>query len=417
MSSTPDNELENVINLLREAGECLQNRDALLARELMERIAEFSGKVPNADTIVQALRMIVTEASTKAPVMQSTTQTLTTISCQEAITSGDIPGTSDAAGAELQNAAYPELRIFSLRQATVIGPSGAIFTPTGKLLNESVVGVEVEKSLSGLEGRVISTCHNYSGTIAPLHGFWAEGFWHWMLEWLPKVIVLEKSGRRPSYVVPRGRRYIIDSLLMLDVGPERIVEHTHDSYTADELLLTNPVVGGAIERYPAVMFELRERFLKNHDRSVSGPRHLYLSRVNPNRPRRVLNESALEGYLGQYSFESRDMESLPLAQQIGAMRNVDILVGPHGAGMIHSLFMRPNATVIELFAPTYINPCIVSIIRLMNHRYYIVPSTLWTGTYPHGDNIQAFWPLVAAIVERELNSDPFATERSKFNIR
>lgn len=44
-----------------------------------------------------------------------------------------------------------------------------------------------------------------------------------------------------------------------------------------------------------------------------------------------------------------DFNLLPFADQIKADLQTDIMIGPHGAGLMHNIFMPKRATLIELF--------------------------------------------------------------------
>jgi capsular polysaccharide biosynthesis protein len=44
-------------------------------------------------------------------------------------------------------------------------------------------------------------------------------------------------------------------------------------------------------------------------------------------------------------------------EQVGALAGAEVVLAPHGAGLSNLVFARPDAKVIELFSPRYVNPC------------------------------------------------------------
>lgn len=46
-------------------------------------------------------------------------------------------------------------------------------------------------------------------------------------------------------------------------------------------------------------------------------------------------------------------ESMPISTQATRVHSCDILMGPHGAGMVHALWMYPGSVVIEIMDPEH----------------------------------------------------------------
>ncbi|WP_307139714.1 glycosyltransferase family 61 protein [Pseudoroseomonas cervicalis] len=79
---------------------------------------------------------------------------------------------------------------------------------------------------------------------------------------------------------------------------------------------------------------------------VSGPR-LYLSRRDV--PRRgIENEVELEEALRRLGFTVMTFQGVPLARQIRAFQEAEVVVSPHGAGLAHLVAARPGLKVFEL---------------------------------------------------------------------
>ena len=78
-----------------------------------------------------------------------------------------------------------------------------------------------------------------------------------------------------------------------------------------------------------------------------------------------------------------------VSRQIGAAMRAEALAGPHGAGMIHSMFMKSKSTVIECFSPEWLNPSTREICRALRHRYFqiVAPNTPFEP-YRYGRNVE-----------------------------
>jgi hypothetical protein len=86
-----------------------------------------------------------------------------------------------------------------------------------------------------------------------------------------------------------------------------------------------------------------------------GPRHL--GRMNSNDREVVQALKQLEQYPVSAEFkhvdriivQDVDFNELAFEEQIRVDLRTDIMIGPHGAGLMHNIFMRDRAKLIELF--------------------------------------------------------------------
>ena len=58
--------------------------------------------------------------------------------------------------------------------------------------------------------------------------------------------------------------------------------------------------------------------------------------------------------LGDAASRSSTPARIPVAEQIRMFAEAESIVGPHGAALTNLLFASPGASVIELFAPDYV---------------------------------------------------------------
>lgn len=65
-----------------------------------------------------------------------------------------------------------------------------------------------------------------------------------------------------------------------------------------------------------------------------------------------------------------DLAASSFADQLEVIRNTDILVGVHGAGLIHSLFLPPHSAVVEIFPADVSYPVYRNLAKLRGLQYY-----------------------------------------------
>ena len=70
------------------------------------------------------------------------------------------------------------------------------------------------------------------------------------------------------------------------------------------------------------------------------------------------------------SIRTVDFASLTFQEQLKVVRNTDVLVGVHGAGMVHTMFMTPDSASVEIFPPTLRYPVYRNLAKLNGVRYF-----------------------------------------------
>ncbi|GBG28070.1 EGF domain-specific O-linked N-acetylglucosamine transferase [Hondaea fermentalgiana] len=94
---------------------------------------------------------------------------------------------------------------------------------------------------------------------------------------------------------------------------------------------------------PRVLFLLRKSYLA-HPRIRQTPRTLANAKD--------LVEALRRG-LPDVDVEPTSFENMPFAEQVATVRDADVLLSVHGAGLTHLLFMRPGTLVVELIPSGY----------------------------------------------------------------
>ena len=228
-----------------------------------------------------------------------------------------------------------------------------------------------------------------SGRVGLIAGSGGEGYFHWLYDVFPRLALLDQLPQKPErYIVGHhDKAFVQQSLAAYGLRPEQIIPVTHHShFEAEVLLATSPpcFTGNP----PAWIIEfLREVFLKYDQLSSVSAKRLYISRRDASY-RQVLNEDSLETLLKDYGFQAVTLADKSLQEQAQLFHQAEAIIAPHGAGLSNLAFCRPGTTVIELFAPDYVNVCYWSISNLLNLNYWYFPGDE-TSPQEHNPNINA----------------------------
>lgn len=97
---------------------------------------------------------------------------------------------------------------------------------------------------------------------------------------------------------------------------------------------------------------------------------IFISRAKSRR-RRIVNEEELYSGLKQYGFVSCPLEDLAIEEQIALFYDAEMVVAPHGAGLVNLLFSS-RVKVLELFSGPLVRPHFYYVCKSLGHdyRYY-----------------------------------------------
>jgi capsular polysaccharide biosynthesis protein len=120
---------------------------------------------------------------------------------------------------------------------------------------------------------------------------------------------------------------------------------------------------------------LRDRLRDPALERVPG-RRIYVTRGRERNNRTVTNEPELMEMLGNLGFDLVDPGSLSAAEQVKAFAEAEWIVGPHGGALANLAFASPGASVVELFAPDYVQTCywkLADCVPGLAYRYLVAP--------------------------------------------
>lgn len=233
----------------------------------------------------------------------------------------------------------------------------------------------------------------------PLFAPGALNLWHWTLESLPKLLVLEAVGYTGKYIVPaaidgpRGE-VVRQNLEMFGIGPERLLRSGY-LYRVERLVLPQRLSGFDLPEKLDLCDFVRQRLLQTVG-VLSGKKRIYIRRIGR---RRVLNEDAVLAILHEYGFEIMTPEELSLPEQWRNMTNVECSVMAHGANSTLTFLQPGRSGFIELFSNRYVSYNNLHAVRLLRLHYYPLVEDLDVSSYPNEQT------SVAHFMQKGLSAD------------
>ncbi|MEP6517071.1 tetratricopeptide repeat protein [Microcoleus vaginatus] len=235
------------------------------------------------------------------------------------------------------------------------------------------------------------------GTVAVLAGLSGNVYFHWMVDILPRIEVLQRWGINLEeidwFLVNSCQQpFQRETLKALGIPEYKIIESDRHPYIQAKQLIVPSFPGYLGWLSPQALEFLRRVFLNKQfqklcsanicvakDTQVSErdvrkyiyPERIYISRSQSSY-RRVINEEQVIQFLSGFGFVSVLLESMTLEEQIALFSRAKAIVAPHGSGLTNIIFCGAGTKVIELVSPNYIRQYYWAISQQLNLPHYYV---------------------------------------------
>ncbi|MGB3535962.1 MAG: tetratricopeptide repeat protein [Microcoleaceae cyanobacterium] len=237
------------------------------------------------------------------------------------------------------------------------------------------------------------------GSVAVLSGLSGHIYFHWMVDILPRIELLRRSGINLDQI----DKFLVNSIHLpfqretlqkLGIPLNKILESDQFPHIQATQLIVPSFAGYLGWLEPWGIDFLRKTFLTPEIKAKSGyPERVYISRKNA-RHRRVLNETKVLEELSKYGFVSIQLESLSFTEQVALFSQAKVIIAPHGSGLTNIVFCNKLAKVAEFVSPHY------------NRHYYWVISQ-YLGLEHYGLTGEAFpcYPIRTLMYQNPLTED------------
>jgi hypothetical protein len=209
-----------------------------------------------------------------------------------------------------------------------------------------------------------------AGNWTSITGRWAEGYYHWFLDALPRLALLPELPPDTRIIVP-PRLAPFQQQTLQWLGLENRVRPSGETNLLIERFYFCPPTSMTGCYNPFAFQFLRRSFLPRADPKYEAPPRFYLRRVGKVRP--IVNEDEVLDFFRNRGWAIIDTEQLQLAQQIGLFSRAEMICAPHGAGLTNLLWCPPGCKVLELCASTFLNGVYEGLADWLGlrHRYLI----------------------------------------------
>ena len=241
----------------------------------------------------------------------------------------------------------PPRQLFSMTDAGIAGGDGVVYCPRRRVAVAETVRVWLQPASTHplLSAPGFPAAQPLRGITLSLASLGAEGFYHFLIESLPRVELARPWLAQVDQVLAPGRPGSFQEkwLSLAGIPHEKIIWlDGHSHFRCEQLLFTSPLSYDS-EPTPWLVNAICETV--DEPLPPPGSRHLWISRRDAG-VRHLAWEDVLLAQLP--TFERVELAGRAPADQIDLMREATVIAGPHGAGLANLIFCPPSAAVVEL---------------------------------------------------------------------
>lgn len=212
---------------------------------------------------------------------------------------------------------------------------------------------------------------------------WTAGYYHWLIEALPRALFLSKFTSSRVVLLPPilfDPGYVKESLHYLRLG---YIQQSRNQPLELNECITGSRVSHTGNFYYGQFTALRCSLFKAfkaaptllRQSSLPIAERLWISRSKAAR-RRLVNEDEVVDYLRPYGFQSICLEDYSFLQQTYLCSSATVIAGVHGAGLANMVSMQPGSVVLEVrFEDDNENNCFFSLASILRHHYLYVKAS------------------------------------------
>ena len=292
-----------------------------------------------------------------------------------------------------QTVQQPETFVASIPGARLFSHSGVIIAPDDRAFEQSCCW----KSFFFTQDIEFNTLRRRSkptrlaGSYMTLISRHSSSYYHWFTECLTRLAIAASLPPLPILLQDGLRDWQRESLALLGVDGERLVQLPRGSYEVDQLYFPSfPAYATFTTDWTFsaadwTLLSLREKFCGN--RSAIKDKRLYVSRQGAAH-RRVINEDAVMRALEREGFLIVDANPLSVSEKIALLGDAATIVSAHSAGLTHTLFAPAGAIVVEALDPFHLMGGLYyqMAAALGQHYWYLfAENQAWKSARPRND--------------------------------
>lgn len=196
----------------------------------------------------------------------------------------------------------------------------------------------------------------FDGKLAIISSPGSENWYHYLLQVLPRLIILDKSNISYDRIYINNLKFSwqkdsINSVLKhLNIPEDKLLLIDGDSILQAKTLIVPsvpfiPSKGVGMPKW--LIKDLRYIFLDDQCPEVKTYDKIYISRAKAS-VRKITNELDLTTFLEAKGFNTVYLEELSTCQQAHLFNHAKIIIGPHGSGFSNLIFASKGCKLVEI---------------------------------------------------------------------
>lgn len=203
--------------------------------------------------------------------------------------------------------------------------------------------------------RYFSVPKKYKGTVFSMitGGSGINNYSHWLLDSLPRIHLLKKSGMYDQvdwfYIPAHKHDFQRDTLRLLGINEDKIIEADKFPHIEADVVIASTAPRGNDAIIPVWLCDfLRQSFYKKELIKDGYPPLIYISRKD-SKFRNVSNEDELTEILQGYGFRTFVLSDLSFIEKMSLFATAKVVISATGAGMTNMVFSPEMTKVVEIF--------------------------------------------------------------------
>jgi hypothetical protein len=255
----------------------------------------------------------------------------------------------------------PRVAVAELPRGRVLGPHRAVIDTNGALVEELCMywGTSHWRQHPVFWHPFVEAPLEVAGGLGVLAARGDHSYYHFLLDVLPRLAIMDTPGvpTPERWYVPLQRPFQREILELAGLPPgANMVDSDLVTHVRAERLLVPGLPDAELRTPPWTVPFIRDR-LRPPGLERVARRRIYVTRGRERHSRTVTNEEDVVEMLAGRGFAVVDPGTMPVAEQVRTFAEAEWIVAPHGAALANLAFASPGASVIELFAPDFVQGC------------------------------------------------------------
>ena len=142
-------------------------------------------------------------------------------------------------------------------------------------------------------------------------------------------------------------------------------------------------------------------FIQNEKYNFS--KKVFISRLDAS-ARKIFNEDEIFSLFESKGFKRYLLGKMSISEQVALFNGAEIIIAPHGAGLVNLMFCNPETKVVEIFQARS-DSCFYYLSQSCNLQYYFIQTTEFKKIEESGANLEIPLQIIKNFIESSLLFD------------